>query len=725
MGNYENLKQSITEVIRTNGNQEITGAVLQSTLLTIISTVGANATFAGIANPTTNPGTPDGPVFYIASEAGTYTNFGNIVVGNEVVILNTSNGSWVKTETGIAPKEYINFIVSQLNKYIGIVASKGIYSIGENVLTKEDFDLSGYPRIQLSFRYVNQTNGCISFRDINENEIFALYLSDASATETFTVNIPENFDHAVVAYGAIEVTQPIVNVVLTNSALFNLHDALFTDFVKANNEVQTSVIPYNNNGWLNSGGSVINEGRGWNTDFIPVVLGDSFKYTGETQYGSPCIYVMYDINKMVIEYNNTQGIYTDKIVEITNNRVRYIRFSSYNSILFVQRINEKTSVEDKISELEQGKTDIGEIQEILTTDDLLSGYINNVGGIADDGGYHTDYIDIDNYRRLIIGASSQFATYLGAIYNSSNNFIASIEQYLGIEHSESEKTISETIRISDLKDKYPSAKYIRLGVYPTATPFRCAYYKDDYIDTYITETLPEQIKSLVGVGNILYGKKYVSCGDSFTAGDFTGYVDKDGKTGTDSDAYDKLTGKWKVYPWWITQRNSMQYLNLAVSGSYMHSGSMGFCDSRYLQIPEDADYITFMFGLNEISVDVGTSASTDKTTLWGSWNFVLEWVLTNRPSAKVGIIIADAWIDQAMHDNLIAIAKYWGVPYLDLKGDSHIPLQIGGRLNNIQVGQTAINLRNSQYQVSSTNSHPNPESHKNRSSIVENFLRTL
>lgn len=32
--------------------------------------------FRGIATPTTNPSTPDGPVFYLATEPGTYANFG-------------------------------------------------------------------------------------------------------------------------------------------------------------------------------------------------------------------------------------------------------------------------------------------------------------------------------------------------------------------------------------------------------------------------------------------------------------------------------------------------------------------------------------------------------------------------------------------------------------------------------------------------------------------------
>ena len=63
MGNYEELKAAVASVIKTNGNQEITGQVLQNTLTTLISQVGANATFAGIATPNTAPGTPDQNVF--------------------------------------------------------------------------------------------------------------------------------------------------------------------------------------------------------------------------------------------------------------------------------------------------------------------------------------------------------------------------------------------------------------------------------------------------------------------------------------------------------------------------------------------------------------------------------------------------------------------------------------------------------------------------------------
>ena len=101
MGNYEQLKQAISDVIKTNGNQEITGAIMQNALLSIISTVGGNATFAGIATPDTNPGTPDQNVFWIASKNGTYSNFGGIIVEYEVVILYNKNGTWQKADSGI------------------------------------------------------------------------------------------------------------------------------------------------------------------------------------------------------------------------------------------------------------------------------------------------------------------------------------------------------------------------------------------------------------------------------------------------------------------------------------------------------------------------------------------------------------------------------------------------------------------------------------------------
>lgn len=97
MGNYEQLKEAIKAVIKTNGKQEITGQVMQDTLLAITSSFGQGALFAGIATPETNPLTPDQNVFYLAAQSGVYPNFnGLIVVNGEIVVFSLSNGQWTK-----------------------------------------------------------------------------------------------------------------------------------------------------------------------------------------------------------------------------------------------------------------------------------------------------------------------------------------------------------------------------------------------------------------------------------------------------------------------------------------------------------------------------------------------------------------------------------------------------------------------------------------------------
>ena len=106
MGNYEELKAAVASVIKTNGNQEITGQVLQNTLTTLISQVGANATFAGIATPETAPGTPDQNVFYIAGQSGVYANFGGYEVTKNAVAFNNVGGNWVATELNLLSSDF-------------------------------------------------------------------------------------------------------------------------------------------------------------------------------------------------------------------------------------------------------------------------------------------------------------------------------------------------------------------------------------------------------------------------------------------------------------------------------------------------------------------------------------------------------------------------------------------------------------------------------------------
>lgn len=122
MGNYTELKAAIAAVIKANGNNEITGAIMQNVLNTIVSTVGANRTFVGIANADTNPGLPDGNVFYIAYTAGNYVNFqygtANLTVNpGELAILYNGRNNWDKYVIGMSSDGVITLmnITNQIN----------------------------------------------------------------------------------------------------------------------------------------------------------------------------------------------------------------------------------------------------------------------------------------------------------------------------------------------------------------------------------------------------------------------------------------------------------------------------------------------------------------------------------------------------------------------------------------------------------------------------------
>lgn len=101
MSQYATLTAAIQQVIKQNGNNEITGNILQQTLLSMVTSLGAYYQFAGVAVPATNPGTPDQRVCYIAGP-GTYPNFGATVVPGGSIGIFAYNSAWVYTVMSIS-----------------------------------------------------------------------------------------------------------------------------------------------------------------------------------------------------------------------------------------------------------------------------------------------------------------------------------------------------------------------------------------------------------------------------------------------------------------------------------------------------------------------------------------------------------------------------------------------------------------------------------------------
>lgn len=109
MANYDNLIASIKGAIKNNNKQSITGQVLQDAMLEMVSQLGKNYAFGGVATPSTNPGTPTTNTFYIATEAGTYTKMGGAVLSDgELAFISWNGEKWKNDKISIGQNNAVN-----------------------------------------------------------------------------------------------------------------------------------------------------------------------------------------------------------------------------------------------------------------------------------------------------------------------------------------------------------------------------------------------------------------------------------------------------------------------------------------------------------------------------------------------------------------------------------------------------------------------------------------
>lgn len=150
MSKWNDLKAAIASVIKTNGTQAITGSVLQNVLFNIVSSLGENYQFVGIATTSTNPGTPDGNVFYLATEAGTYANFNGIEIATGETAILEYRGAWVKNVTGLAAKaetdakfSELESNVPNLNSIFNVIYNNQVQTVGSwySVKLKEPIEI--------------------------------------------------------------------------------------------------------------------------------------------------------------------------------------------------------------------------------------------------------------------------------------------------------------------------------------------------------------------------------------------------------------------------------------------------------------------------------------------------------------------------------------------------------------------------------------------------------
>lgn len=245
-------------------------------------------------------------------------------------------------------------------------------------------------------------------------------------------------------------------------------------------------------------------------------------------------------------------------------------------------------------------------------------------------------------------------------------------------------------------------------------------------DLYFSDENVDMARDRFEIGaDVLFGKKWAVCGDSFTAGDFTGVTEPTIPSG-------KYAGQKAVYPYLIGNRYNVTIQDLSKSGRTLalpsgEGSSYNSFVNHYQSVAADADYLTMYFGINDShqSATIPLGAITDSTTasFYGAWNVILTWLITNRPNLHIGIIVSNGCDSDDYRTATIAIANKYGIPYIDMNGDSRTPCML--RSTNASIDSTIRNQRTAAWRVSSTNLHPNADAHAYEATFIENFLRSL
>lgn len=383
----------------------------------------------------------------------------------------------------------------------------------------------------------------------------------------------------------------------------------------------------------------------------------------------------------------------------------------------------------------------------------IIGKYNNGVYIRNDANYQYIDIDVSNYPvgtifNVLKPDNSQVQMRYAGFFNSSGDSVEDFNQNVRTlqKNSEESVTFSCTIYKTNIDNS------TNLGVFTTDVSFY-EEYKESVVAVATWEKSPNKgnelarIKDVIELSpvNILKNKKWAVCGDSFSHGDFTGLTD--GFTIEDGI----YKGKNKVYGYLIGNRNNMIIQHMAIGGRTLATPSdLSFTNSftyienekensNYTQIDEDADYATFYFGINDSHhrssstgsdgedqtgiIELGAINDSDNTTFYGAWNVMLKWLLENRPFTKLGIIVSNGCETIDYRNATIAIAKKWGIPYIDLNGDERTPMML--RAMNNEASSEAKIARTISQRVSATNQHPNPKAHEYESTFIENFLRSL
>lgn len=170
--NYDELKRNIADVVKPNGNQEITGQIMQDALFALIENLGEGWQFGGAVRPSDVPALgADVRGFWLAVEKGVYADFGGvevtelsaIVYGDGWAVFPLGVAFGVDTEAEIsALSERVRALEADGSVTTSRIADKAVttpkiadYAVSQEKLSKELQDNLAHEAVVYNFNVNN------------------------------------------------------------------------------------------------------------------------------------------------------------------------------------------------------------------------------------------------------------------------------------------------------------------------------------------------------------------------------------------------------------------------------------------------------------------------------------------------------------------------------------------------------------------------------------------
>lgn len=420
---------------------------IDNRVLSIESLINDGFVFAGIANLNTQPISPTKKVFYIATLKGTYTNFNNIVVNtNDVVIIKSNGSTWVKQVLGIKPKSkfyydenihifnelYISPSVTWTDLYIRVTSITG----GWRVILGDSSDFSGnYKAVDITdanLGLIQNVNNIIFFSLDSEK----LYNTSIKRGNIDVTRNPINSPCCYASYLNLNTKNDLTTLI--NNRVTPIDNRVTT----LENTINGQVGNYTINKYLGTNGTEIDAIGFAISDYIDVPAGNfQVYYSNETMNGKYLIFYDDDGNKVgnSVNLNNQAGSQSVTVQEgatkfrfsfdMNYNNVRslYLSIPIYTPIYPINGL--QGTINDLQEENEELSQNIDIIQNGKAGNCHIGYYLNTYGNEVVDSNFAvSDYVNVTGDTRIQVYYSNQSEIGKFLIGYDSNNEKVQVQQ---------------------------------------------------------------------------------------------------------------------------------------------------------------------------------------------------------------------------------------------------------------------------------------------------------